>query len=68
MCGVTLGINPSLLVLLRVLLFVYFCLLRHRAITPIDLLLQDYAVNTGFEKRKGQACFALELAKAVEDF
>jgi hypothetical protein len=47
---------------------VYFHLLRRRAITPINLLLQYYAVNTGFKKRKGQACFALELAKAIEDF
>lgn len=27
--------------------------LRCRSITPVNLLLQDYAVNTGFEKSKG---------------
>jgi hypothetical protein len=48
--------------------FFSFGLLRRRSITPVNLLLQNYAVNTGLEKREGQACLALELAKAIEDF
>lgn len=42
--------------------------LRCRSITPVNLLLQHYAVNTGFEKSKGKTRLALELTKAIKDF